>query len=233
MATAIPRKRVTDLLEERLRADILGGHHAPHTLLPPERELAEYYGVNRTTLRHALSRLEHLGLVETRHGVGTRVLPFEQTAGAELIVTLLTETGPDAIPQLLDARRLLGALIAREAARSAKAADRAELRRALTRLANAAPGSPAHEAENDVHRALAGATGNAVLRLLVNTFVRAYDPVREMLDAAFADPAEIAAELRPVIDAIRSADPAAAEAAADAYLRASANRFTRVLGGQS
>lgn len=230
MASTLPRKRVTDLLEERLRADILSGRHEAGALLPPERELADYYGVNRTTVRHALSRLEQMGLVETRHGVGTRVLRFEQTAGAELLTTLLAETGPDAVPQILEARRLLGALIAREAARKAKAVDRAELRRALTHLREAAPGALAHDAENEVHRSLATATRNAVLRLLVNTFIRAYEPLRDILDDAFRRPKDVAAELERVVVAVEAGDPVAAEAAATTYLEVSGRRLAKTVG---
>jgi DNA-binding LacI/PurR family transcriptional regulator len=43
--------------------------------LPPERELAEIFGVNRGTVRKGLATLEKQGLVARRQGQGTRVLP--------------------------------------------------------------------------------------------------------------------------------------------------------------
>lgn len=45
-----------------------------------ESELASEFGVSRTPVRDAISRIKHLGLVETRNGVGTVVttLPREQ-----------------------------------------------------------------------------------------------------------------------------------------------------------
>lgn len=45
-----------------------------------EAELASEFGVSRTPVRDAISRIKHLGLVETRNGVGTVVttLPREQ-----------------------------------------------------------------------------------------------------------------------------------------------------------
>ncbi len=39
-----------------------------------ESELAKEYGVSRTPVRDAISRIKHLGLVETRNGVGTVVV---------------------------------------------------------------------------------------------------------------------------------------------------------------
>ncbi len=43
--------------------------------LPTESAIMQAYGVSRTVVREALSKLQAAGLVETRHGVGTFVLP--------------------------------------------------------------------------------------------------------------------------------------------------------------
>lgn len=47
-------------------------HYPPGARLDLDALAAEF-GVSRTPIRSALQRLEHEGLVETRHGVGTRV----------------------------------------------------------------------------------------------------------------------------------------------------------------
>jgi len=47
--------------------------HQPHDLLPSERELAEIYGVSRTTVRLAMQELENLGFIYKKHGKGTFV----------------------------------------------------------------------------------------------------------------------------------------------------------------
>ncbi len=46
---------------------------APHSQMPPERELAKQYGVSRNTVRSALARLEMLGIIYRRRGRGTFV----------------------------------------------------------------------------------------------------------------------------------------------------------------
>lgn len=46
----------------------------PGDRLPTETELVEEYGVSRTVVREAMSRLQAAGVVETRHGVGTFVV---------------------------------------------------------------------------------------------------------------------------------------------------------------
>lgn len=56
-----------------LRDDIAEGRYAPGDRLPTEATLAERHGVNRHTVRHALSALTAEGLVRTRRGSGAFV----------------------------------------------------------------------------------------------------------------------------------------------------------------
>lgn len=61
-----------------------------------EAELAGEFGVSRTPVRDAISRIKHLGLVETRNGVGTVVttLPREQIEQVyEMRLHLATQIG--------------------------------------------------------------------------------------------------------------------------------------------
>ena len=67
---------MADEIVEQLRSLILTGQYRPGAKLPPERELARTLGVNRASLREALKKLEHLGLVRIRQGDGTRVENF-------------------------------------------------------------------------------------------------------------------------------------------------------------
>ncbi len=46
--------------------------------LPTEKELSEYIGVSRNTIREAIKSLENEGYVSTRHGVGTFVIQDPQ-----------------------------------------------------------------------------------------------------------------------------------------------------------
>jgi GntR family transcriptional regulator len=60
-------------IEERLAERIEGGHLAVGERLPPERELAEWLGVSRMTVRQGLGALAARGLVERGVGRGTFV----------------------------------------------------------------------------------------------------------------------------------------------------------------
>jgi len=56
-----------------LRADISEGRYLPGDKLPTEAQLSARFGVNRHTVRHALSQLVDNGLVRTRRGAGAFV----------------------------------------------------------------------------------------------------------------------------------------------------------------
>lgn len=61
---------LVDDLGDRIRSQQL----RPGDKLPTESAIMQAYGVSRTVVREALSRLQAAGLVETHHGVGTFVL---------------------------------------------------------------------------------------------------------------------------------------------------------------
>ncbi|MFF1326167.1 FadR/GntR family transcriptional regulator [Streptomyces chartreusis] len=216
---ALPRETTVDVLEKRLREDILAGRHPAGSMLPPERELADRFGVNRTTLKHAFGRLVHSGLLETRHGVGTRVRDFLRLGGADLL-PMLVRHSPDWIGEIFEVRRSIGALIAERAATRATAAQIAELRALMTAVGDSEGGEDVQLADAEVHRALARATGNRVYVLLTNTLFNAYLPVRAALVEPFLDARAAHDRLAPVVEAVAAGDEEAARGAAGAYLSA-------------
>ncbi len=60
--------RASSSIAGQIRAAILGGKLSEGERLPPERELAEQFGVSRVTVRDALRALEAMGLIEVRVG---------------------------------------------------------------------------------------------------------------------------------------------------------------------
>lgn len=80
--------RVSRQIIERLGDAIRAGELLPGDRLPPERELAERFGVSRVSVRDALRSLEVLGLIEVRVGAGGG--PIVRAPGAEVVEQSLT-----------------------------------------------------------------------------------------------------------------------------------------------
>ena len=83
--TPIKPKKVSTQIAEQIRTSVLAGEFNPGEKLPPERELAEMFGVSRPSVREALNILASSGLVETYQGGGTVVRSLvDSSAGMPL-----------------------------------------------------------------------------------------------------------------------------------------------------
>ena len=70
----VERKTVVEQVMDNLKKLIASGEYAPGTKLPSEPELAEIFGVGRSTIREALKIFQYLGVVESKTGSGTFIL---------------------------------------------------------------------------------------------------------------------------------------------------------------
>ena len=142
---------------------ILEAAFPPGQPLPPERDLAERFGVSRGAIRDALRMLEMIGLIETRHGQGT----FPQELNVDRLVAPLTAVmayRPDMRDELMDVRRMFEPAVARAAAMRATEEDFADLERVLEaqRVKLQSGQSPITE-DTSFHALLARATQNRVV----------------------------------------------------------------------
>lgn len=64
----IQRKKVSELVYEKLKEKIKYGDYPPNSQLPTESDLVKLFGVSRTPIREALSVLAASGLIESRQG---------------------------------------------------------------------------------------------------------------------------------------------------------------------
>ncbi len=136
--------------------------------LPPERELAERLGVSRPVVREATKRLELQGLLEVRHGVGTRVVDrLHMPLNGSL--SLLVPDQVQRLQQSLEVRRALEPEAVRWAVERASAATLKELKRVHRQLEGAKELGEAVEADMAFHRALAKASGNDMFALILDS----------------------------------------------------------------
>ncbi len=70
---AAPPKVTVDEIQEQILKRICFAYYPPGAQLK-EAVLAKEFGVSRTPVRDAIARIGHLGLIETRNGVGTVVI---------------------------------------------------------------------------------------------------------------------------------------------------------------
>lgn len=169
----IKHTRLHDEIVTLLQKQILTEAMKPGTRLPPERELAETFRVNRATVREALRRLEHIELVEIRHGDGVYVRDFMESSNVELIRAVVDiDKSSDVLFHVLEARRIVVPEMASLAAQRRSDADVATLEGIL-----ADPSLSYVERDIQVHQAIARATGNLLYIILLNFFNRLFKSI--------------------------------------------------------
>jgi GntR family transcriptional regulator, transcriptional repressor for pyruvate dehydrogenase complex len=191
-----------------LRDAILAGRYAPGEKLPPQRALAGEYGLNATTVREAIKRLEQLRLVDVRHGDAMRVADWRTASGLDVLAHVVFEGGGvrrDALDSLMEARRFLLAAAAALAAERRTDEQAAELR-ALARVAAAE-----QTADFTFFAGLVEASGNLVFSLILNS-VRPLYFEHAALFAGLITPDQ-AAMCERAAAAVAARDPGAAAAA--------------------
>lgn len=81
-------KTLPDQITDLLIAMVFVGKLESGDKLPPERQLAEYLGVDRTSLRMALRTLTRMNVVHTLQGSGIRVLDYKYDGGLDFLGNL-------------------------------------------------------------------------------------------------------------------------------------------------
>ena len=156
MNNAIRRKGSTEIAGH-LRREIIAGNLAAKERLPPERVLANEYGVARGTVREALNRLADEGMVEIRAGSGSYV-SFDPLGQVNAIVE---STRP---LELIDARFALEPHLCRLAVLHARQQELDALE-ALAETMESGIDDAASFSQADMafHTLLAESTGNSLL----------------------------------------------------------------------
>lgn len=180
---AIPAYRmISGVVEQR----IVHGELAPGTLLPTEAELADQFGVNRSTVREAIRQLEQEGLVERRSSKRLQVtMPGIYDAAPRAARSLLLQQVT--FSELWQVAVVLEPQAARLAALSASNEDIEQLAANVERLSlhHKNGGSMQEHAQIDIefHATVARASGNRVLMLAREPINLLYRPSLTRLQA--------------------------------------------------
>ena len=216
MTTTLAQRVVAGLKDKILAGDLPPGHK-----LPSEAELIDEYGVSRTVVREAVTRLRAEGLVETFQGRGSFVLAMPEPTSFT-VESAAIRTHHDVL-DMVEFRLGIETEAAALAAARVNSAGAKAIREALQAFVNAAPENQV-EADFAFHRALAAASANRfyldlldslgpMMIMLARTRLgNAYSPT----DAAHVD--RVRREHDDIAAAVIAGDPATARAAMRVHL---------------
>jgi GntR family transcriptional repressor for pyruvate dehydrogenase complex len=220
MFAPISVARASSSIADQIRGAILGGRLREGQRLPPERELAEQFGVSRVTVRDALRALEAVGLVEVR--VGARggafvTAPTGMLVGQTMSDMMLMQAVTPA--QIVEARLIVELGTVTLATSRATEEDVAGLRENCVTGAQALRNHTyTRETSWDFHSRLAAAAHNAALDGLTQSFrsTLSMHPIRTR-EGAKAHERSVEEHTR-ILEAVEKHDAAAARQAMAAHL---------------
>jgi GntR family transcriptional repressor for pyruvate dehydrogenase complex len=223
---------LTHELVERLKARILAGEIEPGQKLPPESSLVAEFGVSRTVVREAISRLQAAGLVETFQGRGSFVLALPESTEFSVVASQI-RTHRDVL-DMIDFRIGVESEAAGLAAERRTDLQLKAIERALVDVSHSGQQpSGAVEADYRFHLKIALATGNR----FYSDLLASLGPMMIMLPRTRLEPAytvsdathltRVTLEHENIYLAIANHDAAAARAAMRLHLSNSRARLQR------
>lgn len=222
-----PGLGLADQVASAIEHEIRAGQLAEGARLPTEQMLAQQFGVSRTVVREAVSRLKSAGLIDTRQGSGTYVrkpgvqpLRFDPAISATL----------EAVLQIVETRRALECEAAELAAERGSKEDVRRIRTALRAIQRAVEsGQDGVEEDVRFHRAIAQAARNPFLKLTLDYLSQFLSSATRVTRANEARSRKLGMEVlrehEALVDAIEAGDSSAARAAAARHLRNAARRI--------
>jgi len=197
-------KQIERLILKKLR---------PGDKLPSERELAEMLEVSRSSIRDAVRSLELMGMVEPRQGAGTIV---REISSDSLVNPLANarKRKEELLGELLDFRKMLEPPLAARAATRVSAEEVSEMEEILERQEEKLrEGDSTIAEDSEFHYAIALASGNSVVRKVLDTLMDLLRDSRERSLQVAGRPQKSLVGHRRILAAIKRHDAEAAKVA--------------------
>ncbi len=226
----IKPKKISSQIADQIRSSILAGEFPPGAKLPPERELAELFGVSRPSVREALNMLSSSGLVTSHQGGGTVVLSLVESGGGNPLSELIRSQQERAL-DVIEVRKGLESWTAYYAALRALPEDIRRLEEIVVSMGNNLDGSiHPEDLDANFHILIARATHNIVWLHLMQTIFDAMKQFQQSVWRAVYITAEdhelLFSHHSRIFDAIRSREAEEAREAMMEHLTFAEQRST-------
>jgi GntR family transcriptional repressor for pyruvate dehydrogenase complex len=223
MYSRIKSRRLYEQIIEQIQRQLLAGTLRPGDQLPSERELAEQFGVSRTAVREAVKALREKGLVEIQLGKGTFVTDGLDGMSQVMRDSLswIVEVGSkNGMFDLVEIREVLEPGIAELAATKFQPEEIEAMQQAVAVMDRSMDNADVYvEADLDFHLALAEATQNPLIIILLNPIVDLLREQRKQIFQVEGGPQRGQMHHKRILEMVTSRNGRAAREAMIAHLR--------------
>jgi GntR family transcriptional repressor for pyruvate dehydrogenase complex len=220
MYSAIQSSRLYEQIITQIQNLVMDGSLRPGDKLPPERELAEQFGVSRTAVREAVKALRERGLVEIQPGRGTFITNDTSEIMRDSLDFVFRVGLSNGVANLNEVRTLMEPGIAALAAERSSEADIETMTEAVAAMDAAMNDADAFaEADLDFHLALARATQNPLIPILLDPVVDQLREHRKRIFLVEGGPQRGQYHHRRILAGVKKRDPEAARTAMCDHLK--------------
>jgi GntR family transcriptional repressor for pyruvate dehydrogenase complex len=222
-----PQQSRVDEVAAELRKYVEAGGLPPGARLPSETELSEQLCISRNVLREAIKRLESIGLLSVRRGLGTFVGDRGSLSTTAKLVRTAMALSPKDVTRVAEFRRAIELDAVRQAAAIATDEDIADLDRIYGEMASSPDPLKRMELDFKLHLRIVEITGNVLMRNVMEV-------IQEFIYAGMVQTLPVESDVptsrdhhRDTLDAIKAHDPERAEQAMRAHMELLVKRLNR------
>jgi len=188
--------------------------------LPPERDLAQQFGVSRTAVREAVKALREKGFVEAYPGRGTFIMETSSHPIRLSLDRMVKAEQAEGSRYLTEVREMMEPEIAALAAERADAEDLTAMRESFYVMEGAKRDPETFiEADLDFHLALAEAAANPIILSLIDSIVGLLREQRMGIFQVEGGPERGQYHHKKILDAVEHRDAGGAREAMKAHMR--------------
>jgi GntR family transcriptional regulator, transcriptional repressor for pyruvate dehydrogenase complex len=220
MYKIVRSSRLYEQIVQQVEDSIQKGTFKAGDKLPPERDLAQQFGVSRTAVREAVKALREKGLAEAYPGRGTFITESSPYSMRQSLDRMLKMGQPEGFSYLAEVREILEPEIAALAADRVDAEDLASMREQIGIMDTARKDPDAFiEADLDFHLTLAEAAANPLILSLIDSIVGLLREQRMGIFQVEGGPERGQYHHKRILEAVEHRDSTGAREAMKAHLR--------------
>jgi len=220
MYSPIQPERLYEQIVGQIEQRVISGELKAGDQLPSENELAKQFAVSRTAVREAIKALQEKRLVEVRPGRGTFITNGMPDARRHSLGLLMKFGSVNGFSNLVEVREILEPEIAALAATRITEEYVTAMREAVEIMDTALDNVDVFvEADLDFHLALAEATQNPIIPILMDSIIDLLREHRKRIGLTSGGLRRGQSHHKKILDAIIQRDPQAARQSMQNHLQ--------------
>ena len=228
--STINKTSTPELVVRELLKHIKNGELAPGDKLPPERNLAESFGVSRSSVREAISAMVLVGYLEVTQGKG--IFLKEDIPSPHMFTSSLSDVlNAYWIMDIIETRQTLECSVVKLAAARADENDISKLREAIGRMEEHIKNLEGfYKADFDFHTIICEASNNELLSEMVKMVItRTHDQYLKFMPDTLCEPDQAILTAKKIVDCIEKRDTEQAGVEMAGHLNIVPSELTRLI----